>query len=232
VGAYLFDLMGIQQAPGSNGWQHALIAPTVISHPNLTYASGTKVSVAGQLNVDWQVGSPFQCINSAPENINVTLSCPGATSNVITNISFADFGTSSGSCSAGFVVDPTCSAANSTSIVRSACVGQHTCTILVSDTVFGDPCYGTVKHFSATAVCAQEDGLNLQATVPANTRATVVLPFTGASARVSVTEGSTVVFANSAYQPGDAGVTGAYLVNNGTAVAVEVGSGSYSFVVA
>jgi len=47
----------------------------------------------------------------------------------------------------------TCNAANSTKIVEMYCLGKPNCTVPVQTNVFGDPCYGTVKHLSVQATC-------------------------------------------------------------------------------
>lgn len=228
---FLYDLVGLRQAPSSIGWQQALVWPAVPAHPALPYASGLKASVAGTLQVAWQTSDGSQCVAGAPENVNITLACPGAASNVITAIPFADFGLPDGACS-NFTVNPACSAANSTAIVAAACLGKQSCTVYVSDTVFGDPCYGTVKHFSAVAQCAQSAAFLLTATVPANTGATVMLPYlAGNTSSITVTEGGATVYTNGAFVPGTPGVTAAYLVANASSVAVEVGSGTYNFAI-
>lgn len=232
VGAYLYDVVGLRQAPTSAGWSYAWLWPAVTSHPALPYASGWKSSVAGQYVVNWRNVSGALCLADVPENTNVTLSCPGDASNTITAITFASFGTPSGQCGAtGFAVNASCNAANTSSVIAALCVGQHSCTVPSSDQVYGDPCFGTVKHLDVQALCASS-AFTSAVTVPVNARATVVLPLGGASASaVTVTEGAagTVVFQGGAYVPGASGVTAAYTLAAGTAVGVDVGSGSYVF---
>jgi hypothetical protein len=41
-------------------------------------------------------------------------------------------------------------------IVEKYCLGRNNCTIPVTTPVFGDPCYGTVKHLSVQATCTPE----------------------------------------------------------------------------
>ena len=72
----------------------------------------------------------------------------------------------------------------------------------------------------------------LAATVPANTAAEVRLSFpAGASpAALVAAEGNTTFYTGGAFVPGAvAGVTGAALGANGTALCVTTGSGAYSF---
>jgi len=231
VGAYLYDLVGLRQAPGSVGWANAWLWPTVTDQPALPYASGTKATIAGVFASSWQNNSVGgACVASAGENTNASLSCPGS-GNVITAITFASFGTSTGTCGS-FVVDPTCNASNTTSIVQSLCVGKEACTIPVSDDLYGDPCYGTVKWLNVQATCAATPFL-YSVSVPVNARATVVFPLGAASASaVTITEGAggAIVFTKGAYVPGVAGVMGAGVIPNATAIGVAVGSGQYDFV--
>jgi len=234
VGAFLYDLAGIQQAPGTVGWTHALVWPAVTDHPALPFAGGSRTSVAGRLAVDWTntTGtSSGQCAAGVPENVNVTLSCGGG-ANTITGVAFASFGTPTGSCAGGFAVDSSCNAANSSSVIAALCVGKPSCTFFSATTLFGDPCFRTVKHLDVQVTCsAATTGLTLTATVPTNTVATVMLPFPiGTPAgNVTVTEGGTNVWAGGAYVPGVPGITGASIVASVPAVAVEVQSGIYAF---
>jgi len=85
---------------------------------------------------------------TAAESQPAKLSC---TSGVITAIDFASFGTAQGNCGAFSV--SACDAAGSLGIVADACVGRATCTVYASASVFGDPCYLTVKHLSVQAEC-------------------------------------------------------------------------------
>ena len=79
---------------------------------------------------------------TAPEGETVILTVPP--NNVITSIDFASYGTPNGSCGA-FTLG-TCHAANSMSIVEAVFVGQASASIGANNTVFGDPCGGTVKR--------------------------------------------------------------------------------------
>jgi len=188
--------------------------------------------VAGQYAVSWRNVTGNACLADVPENTNVTLSCPGDASNKFVAVAFASFGTPNGACgAAGFTTNASCNAANTSSIIAGLCVGQHSCTVPSSDQVYGDPCYDTVKHLDVQLVCASS-AFTMEATVPVNARATVVLPLGGASASsVTITEGatSTVVFTGGAYVPGSPGVTNAYSMAGGAAVGVDVGSGAYVF---
>lgn len=233
VGPFLYDLVGIRQAPTSTGWANAWLWPVVTGHAALPYASGWKSALSGQFTVSWRNVTGNVCLSDVPENTNVTLSCPGDTSNTIVAVAFASFGTPTGSCGGGggFAVNASCNAANTSAIIAGLCVGQHSCTVPSSDQVYGDPCYDVVKHLDVQVVCASA-AFTIEATVPVNARATVVLPLGGGSASsVTVTEGAgnTVVFTGGAYVPGTPGVTSAYPLASGTAVGVDVGSGSYVF---
>ena len=77
-----------------------------------------------------------QCGNVG-EEFSVNLSCERG-GGVISKIDFASFGTATGYC--GQMKQGTCHAANSSDIVEKACLGKQKCSVLGSDTVFGDPC--------------------------------------------------------------------------------------------
>ena len=73
------------------------------------------------------------------------------------------------------------------------------------------------------------DTLRMDVTVAANSRATTIVPMGMNSASVTIAEGSTMIWKNGAYVAGGVmGVTGAVKV--GDTVAIEHGSGTYSFV--
>ena len=252
VGGWLAeDLVGIGQvrqfeaaydpaAPDAVGFRHAVLFPRVTAHPNLTGAAGEYASVSGRYALQWSVAAsaPAYCAADAPENAPVTLSCPGG----ILGVVFASFGTPSGSCSSGFAAGA-CSAANSSRIVHDACVGKASCTIDVSTTLFGDPCFSTLKHLDVLLNCSAPPAsplLQVAVTVPANARATVRLPFPAsvAPAAVGVREGGAVVWGPGGYAPGVPGITGCALAGAQAATPVglatldcEVGSGEYAFTV-
>jgi len=94
---------------------------------------------------------PLSCANQIPENSQTTLTCPFE-NQVISSIDFASYGTASGECGS-FIVDPSCDSANSVSILQSSCLGQSSCIISVDNTVFTDPCPGTVKYLDAQFSC-------------------------------------------------------------------------------
>lgn len=81
-----------------------------------------------------------------------TLNCgPNQT---ITSVAFADFGTPSGSCAAGFEVNSSCHDARARAVVESACLHKRWCRLEASREVFGDTCNGVTKYLAATVRCA------------------------------------------------------------------------------
>lgn len=78
---------------------------------------------------------------------------------VISSIEFASYGTPQGSCqkfSRG-----NCHAATSLSVVSKACQGKNSCSIGVSNAIFGDPCRGTVKTLAVEATCMSSSNIGL-----------------------------------------------------------------------
>lgn len=85
------------------------------------------------------------------------LSCmPGAT---IAAVDFARYGSPpSGSCGSFKAPTNGCDAANSTSVVESACMGKQVCRLWPNTTTFGDPCMGTQKKLYVQARCTSGPG--------------------------------------------------------------------------
>ncbi|CAF5046789.1 unnamed protein product, partial [Rotaria sp. Silwood1] len=77
----------------------------------------------------------FQCGNVG-EDFSINLSCEQS-GGVISKVDFASYGTSSGAC--GEMQQGKCHAANSSEIVKQACVGKQTCSVPASGELFGDP---------------------------------------------------------------------------------------------
>ena len=248
VGGWLWeDLLGLGQArtgtssysptnSSAHGFTHAIIFPRVPFHQSLSSASGTYRSSAGLYSVAWSRPTPANCVANAIENAPVSLSCNGA--GIISAVTFASFGTPTGTCATGFSKG-TCDAANSTAIVTAACVGKTSCSIDVSDINFGDPCFDVVKSFSALVVCSQSSGsstIDMIVTIPTNAAATVRLPFNTNAPPPSITiyESGNIVWASGAFVPGVVGVTSAKVSTSDVPVGMstidfEVLSGTYSF---
>ncbi|KAJ3701565.1 hypothetical protein LUZ61_005270 [Rhynchospora tenuis] len=70
----------------------------------------------------------------------------------ISSITFASYGTPSGSCQN--FSQGRCHAANSLSIVTEACLGENNCRVTVSNSVFGDPCRGILKNLAIQVECS------------------------------------------------------------------------------
>lgn len=84
---------------------------------------------------------------TAAENGVLTITAPAG--NKFTTVNFASYGTPNGSC--GSFTTSSCHAANSLSICAAAIVGNTTASINATNTVFGDPCVGTVKRLYVQA---------------------------------------------------------------------------------
>lgn len=87
---------------------------------------------------------------SVKEGKKLTLYCPQG--QTISGISFANYGTSTGTC--GSFQAGSCRASNSRSVVEAACLGKNVCAIQANAATFGDPCTGTRKFLSAEAICS------------------------------------------------------------------------------
>ncbi|CAL5416749.1 unnamed protein product [Camellia sinensis] len=80
----------------------------------------------------------------------------------ISSIEFASYGTPGGSCqkfSRG-----NCHSPNSLSVVSQACQGRNSCSVGISNAVFGgDPCHGTVKTLAVEAKCVPSSTIGFSA---------------------------------------------------------------------
>ncbi len=176
------------------------------------------------------------CVAGAVENYPWTFTCslPAGFSGV----AFADYGTPTGDCSTEFERSA-CTTSNATAIVSNLCLGKQSCTIDVGDKLFGDPCFNTVKHFSALLNCTgpqPKSQWSLQVAVPTNAKATVRIPYPSSlpATAIAISENATVVWTAGHFIPGIPGITGARVGNDSLPVGqgtidVEVGSGMYSF---
>jgi len=89
---------------------------------------------------------------SANEGSTASTTCP--VGEVVKSIDFASFGNSTGSC--GSFVLGNCNSSQSTSAVGGLCLGKNSCSVDASNDIFGDPCYGIVKHLSIELNCQNE----------------------------------------------------------------------------
>jgi len=105
----------------------------------------------------WQVPAPplpptgpVWC-GIGPENSNLELSCWN--NSVISDITFASFGTPSGTCPNN-LVKGSCDASSSLDAVKKACVGKTSCSVPATNDFFGgDPCVNTPKQLGVQLKC-------------------------------------------------------------------------------
>jgi alpha-L-rhamnosidase len=230
-------LAGIRQADGGRGFDKLLLAPQVWTPQmpnsrgicgNLSSVDASMTTPRGPIIASWSCGPEHanQVCSSVAEKEVAKVTCPGS-GNVITGISFADYGTPVGSCSTGFATGQ-CGSASAPSIVSKLCVGKQTCSIVANNTVFGgDPCFDTKKELAVVAECKDNFHalFSYNVTVPVGSTASVRLPKFNTTG-VQVTEDSTAVWSNGKFVPVPGVASGS---EDGGAVQFEVGSGDYSF---
>ena len=106
----------------------------------------------------------------------------------IDSIVFSSYGTPSGVCPSW--ARGSCDAANSTSVLKAACLGQPSCQVWPNTTTFGDPCFGTAKTLAVALTCSSGSGEAQCGTTPApaesNFSATVDVEWATVTARVAV----------------------------------------------
>jgi len=136
---------------GTNVWSNGQYVPGDSGISAGVDAGAEVVFTVGSGIYDFTVSgsqSPSVCVTNIPENSLATFTC---SSGVIQVVKFASFGLPNGSC--GSFTTGTCNAGSSAYIVEANCIGMSSCSFNASDTVFGDPCYGTKKNFSAEVLC-------------------------------------------------------------------------------
>jgi hypothetical protein len=85
----------------------------------------------------------------------LTLTCADAGS-TINSILFASYGTPTGTCPSW--TRGACDEANTTAIVKAACLGQSSCNVVAGPPQFSDPCYNVVKYLDVVATCTGSSG--------------------------------------------------------------------------
>lgn len=95
----------------------------------------------------------------ASEGSNLSLSCPSG--QVIGGITFASYGTPTGSCPK--FATGSCHASTSKSKVESLCLNKQSCSVSASNSVFGDPCSGTRKGLAVVFSCRSGSSTGLAA---------------------------------------------------------------------
>ncbi|XP_042514357.1 beta-galactosidase 9 [Macadamia integrifolia] len=70
---------------------------------------------------------------------------------VISSITFASYGTPGGGCQSFSIGN--CHAPSSMSVVADACQGRNSCSVNVSNAIFGDPCRAVIKTLAVEARC-------------------------------------------------------------------------------
>nr|P22031.1 RecName: Full=D-galactoside-specific lectin; AltName: Full=Sea urchin egg lectin; Short=SUEL [Heliocidaris crassispina] len=89
------------------------------------------------------------------EDSSLTISCPEGEGIVIYD---AIYGRKRGEVCPGlfgaFTKNRKCRSSNSQQVVENSCEGKSSCTVLASNSVFGDPCPGTAKYLAVTYICS------------------------------------------------------------------------------
>jgi len=189
---------------------------------NLTQVSASMNTHKGMILSSWEIPNNSGMCTQATENQNALITCLRG---VITSIVFASFGTPTGSCG-NFAIDPSCHANDSVSIVSNYCIGKSSCSIPATVSVFGDPCFGTVKRLYVQAAGCQTIELIQSVVIPVNSISLVQVPKMNLT-QIEIFESGTLIWQNDTFISGDKGVMNGS--DKGTSVEFAVGSGSYIF---
>jgi len=103
--------------------------------------------------ISWFLEYIFSVVcGTAGENANTVVTC--AASYLIKAITFASYGTPTGSC--GSFAFGGCHSSTSESVVSPLCMGLQTCSVPASNSEFGDPCSGISKQLYIQVNCVGE----------------------------------------------------------------------------
>ena len=107
-------------------------------------------------------GRPVPC-GIVAEGHTANIGCTAA-EDTVSAVSFASFGTVTGSCSAEPGADSfkkgSCDANSSVAVVGAACLGKSSCAISVGVHTFGEPCHRIAKSLAWDVVCSAAAGLS------------------------------------------------------------------------
>ena len=130
-------------------WYAEMPAGTVCTGGNDAPGIGSHyILLSGQTGVH----GPPETVGRACEGETLALTCDAGTTISVTS---ASYGRSHGAevCPHSAVSNQACHATNSADIVMAACQDQLTCTVSVTNAVFGDPCGGTYKYLTVNYLC-------------------------------------------------------------------------------
>lgn len=230
---YFQALAGIELAPNSRGWQNIRFAPKIFTSTgasicsNLSFVEGSLVSPRGLIEASWHCVNSGCIMNGEHETAHLTCS-----SGTISEISFASFGMPTGSCG-HFNKNSSCDAPNSVDVIKTMCIGKNSCDVPAEVKTFGkDPCSLVLKKLYIQYACSGGGNtfFSYMVTVPVGSVASVHLPIaTNHPSAVTITESGTTIWSKGKYIPGVVGIHNAIADND--AIVVDIGSGSFSFLV-
>jgi len=87
------------------------------------------------------------------EHDTLQLACPAKS--VVSHVHFSSFGNTESVCNTDALYTISdCHAGTSVAVIERACLANNQCSVVVDDTVFGDPCFGTAKTAVVDVVCS------------------------------------------------------------------------------
>ena len=187
------------------GWTALGASPIIINNPpwaSGNYAGVLKIrnSITGCVSTQG-TSTVTQICATAGESGYVVLTAP--TGGLISEITFASYGTPKGSCG-NFSINPNCHSVKSDSVPKARCIGQIGCAFSAANSYFGDPCPNTFKF-----MYVQANAVTINPPNPINFN---VKRQSTSTTNASICAGSTYSFNGNTYS--NAGSYSVYLTNS------------------
>ena len=163
-------------------------ATCVIGNPATSNAvTMTVYSQIGNNTLDNINGNHGVICGTAAENANVVMTAPAGT--IFTNVGFASYGTPNGTCPS-FTIG-TCHALTSQSITEQYVLGNNSANIPATNTVFTDPCVGTLKRLFVVAtytepICAGNTSGTITGAIPTGGNGTFIYSWESSTTSSSI----------------------------------------------
>ena len=239
-GWMMTHMVGLSMPEGSYGFNEIHFHPARtldLSHASVSLENPKPISMS------WQRNGGIQCAKSPedrssinpglPKHNGLEVSC--GKEGTIVDILFASFGNPTGHC--GYHRRGGCHVEESVTVVEKLCLGKNKCQVPTDADFWGDPCPGVTKWLSVAVQCQTEgtdkpdykfSSIQVDVNIPVGSKGAVFLPAYG-KRQLKVWEGDELMWGEGRMVGAVEGVLSAQWTPHSDALKVDLGSGSYSF---